>query len=54
MVGTAEDCHARRAELEAMLEEKFGIGHTTLQTDHAAPPELLQVSGLDEETTGST
>jgi cobalt-zinc-cadmium efflux system protein len=48
VVGTEEDCHARRAELEAMLKERFGIGHTTLQTDHAAPPELLQVGGLDE------
>jgi len=48
VVGTDEDCHARRGELEAMLKERFGIGHTTLQTDHAAPPELLQVSGVDE------
>ena len=48
VVGTDEDCHARRAELESMLEEKFGIGHTTLQTDHATQSELLQVSGLDE------
>jgi cobalt-zinc-cadmium efflux system protein len=47
VVGAEEDCHARRAELEAMLKERFGIGHTTLQTDHTAPPELLQVSGLD-------
>ncbi len=31
-----------------MLKERFGIGHTTLQTDHTAPPELLQVSGVDE------
>ena len=35
VVGTEEDCHERRRELEAMLGERFGISHTTLQMDHA-------------------
>jgi cobalt-zinc-cadmium efflux system protein len=37
------DCHAVRRELEAMLAERFGITHTTLQVDHRAPSRLLQV-----------
>ena len=37
------DCHAKRAEIERLLDERFGITHTTLQTDHDAP-KLLQVS----------
>jgi cobalt-zinc-cadmium efflux system protein len=36
MVGAGEDCHARRRELAAMLDEEFGIGHTTLQVEHSA------------------
>ena len=28
------DCHAVRRALEAMLAERFGITHTTLQVDH--------------------
>jgi cobalt-zinc-cadmium efflux system protein len=28
------DCHLRRAQIEAMLSERFGIAHTTLQMDH--------------------
>lgn len=30
------DCHAIRRELERMLDERFGIRHTTLQVDHEA------------------
>jgi len=40
------DCHARRAELERMLEQRFEIGHTTLQVDHAARSGPLQVEDL--------
>jgi cobalt-zinc-cadmium efflux system protein len=29
------DCHGVRRELERLLEERFGIDHTTLQVDHA-------------------
>ena len=34
LVGNETDCHAARAEVEAMLHERFGIDHTTLQVDH--------------------
>ena len=37
------DCHAKRAEIERLLDDRFGITHTTLQTDHRSP-ELLQVT----------
>jgi cobalt-zinc-cadmium efflux system protein len=36
LVGRAEDCHGIRRELEAVLHERFGIEHTTLQVDHTA------------------
>jgi cobalt-zinc-cadmium efflux system protein len=35
LVRQGEDCHGRRRELEALLRERFGIAHTTLQVDHA-------------------
>ena len=34
LVGRGEDCHARRLELARLLEQEFGIEHTTLQVDH--------------------
>ena len=34
LVGSDEDCHARRRELEELLANEFGISHTTLQVDH--------------------
>jgi len=34
LVGQGEDCHGIRRELERLLEERFGIRHTTLQVDH--------------------
>ena len=48
LVGADEDCHARRRELEELLEERFGLTHTTLQMDHSDPAELLQVEGVDK------
>ncbi len=33
------DCHDTRRDIEAMLRERFGITHTTLQTDHGEPGE---------------
>jgi cobalt-zinc-cadmium efflux system protein len=36
------DCHAKRRELEALLADRFGLEHTTLQVDHAGG-ELLQI-----------
>jgi len=31
------DCHRLRQDLEAMLRERYGLTHTTLQLDHAQP-----------------
>jgi cobalt-zinc-cadmium efflux system protein len=42
LVDPGEDCHAVRADLEALLSREYGISHTTLQVDHAALP-LLNV-----------
>jgi cobalt-zinc-cadmium efflux system protein len=36
LVEPERDCHALRRELEHVLEERFGLRHTTLQVDHAA------------------
>ena len=38
------DCHATRRRLAEVLGERFGIGHTTLQVDHAQPPQALQIA----------
>jgi cobalt-zinc-cadmium efflux system protein len=35
LVAPDDDCHQRRRDLEAMLHERFGIEHTTIQVDHA-------------------
>ena len=42
LVTEEDDCHARRRELAAMLRDRFGIDHATLQMDHARPA-LLQI-----------
>jgi cobalt-zinc-cadmium efflux system protein len=34
LVGTDDDCHRARADLETLLHDRFGIEHTTLQVDH--------------------
>jgi cobalt-zinc-cadmium efflux system protein len=38
------DCHAAREALSAMLAERFGLTHTTLQVDHSAGNRLYQVA----------
>ena len=43
LVRPGDDCHARRRALEALLHERFGIDHTTLQVDHEPSAELLQL-----------
>ena len=40
LVAPGEDCHAVRADLEALLSHDYGISHTTLQVDHAPLPLL--------------
>jgi cobalt-zinc-cadmium efflux system protein len=34
LVGTEDDCHQARMDLEVVLHDRFGIEHTTLQVDH--------------------
>jgi cobalt-zinc-cadmium efflux system protein len=43
LVETERDCHEARRELEALLHERFGLDHTTLQVDHSGG-ELLQIT----------
>jgi cobalt-zinc-cadmium efflux system protein len=43
LVRPGDDCHGRRRELEQLLHERFGIQHTTLQVDHEAEHELLDI-----------
>ena len=45
LVRPDEDCHARRAELQTMLERDFEIEHSTLQVDHARPALQQLASG---------
>jgi len=45
LVPEGEDCHGIRRELEQMLDERFGIDHTTLQVDHQNE-QLLKISQL--------
>jgi cobalt-zinc-cadmium efflux system protein len=34
LVAPGDDCHRIRRELELLLDERFSIGHTTLQVEH--------------------
>jgi cobalt-zinc-cadmium efflux system protein len=43
LVGQEEDCHGRRRELEELLEQEFGIEHTTLQVDHVGDRGLVEM-----------
>jgi cobalt-zinc-cadmium efflux system protein len=45
LVGADSDCHQARRQMEAMLHERFGLEHTTLQVDHAAS-QLLEIAPL--------
>ena len=45
LVARDEDCHRIRRELEAMLHERFGLDHTTLQVEHTSE-RLLGISVL--------
>jgi cobalt-zinc-cadmium efflux system protein len=44
LVAPGDDCHGRRRELEALLRERFGIEHTTLQVEHEAGGQLLGIA----------
>ena len=43
LVEREADCHRIRIELEQMLQERFGVEHSTLQVEHAAPASGLQI-----------
>jgi len=43
LVEPGADCHGIRRELEALLRDRFGLVHTTLQVEHAAA-KLVQIS----------
>jgi cobalt-zinc-cadmium efflux system protein len=44
VVRAGDDCHELRRTLQRLLEERFGVQHTTLQVDHDAAPQLpLQI-----------
>lgn len=47
VVGRDCDCHECRRVLEALLHDRFGIGHTTLQMDHEGG-DLLQLEARDD------
>jgi cobalt-zinc-cadmium efflux system protein len=46
LVRSGDDCHARRRELEELLEREFGLRHTTLQVDHVGERHGLQITPL--------
>jgi cobalt-zinc-cadmium efflux system protein len=46
LVARGDDCHARRLELEQLLDREFGLGHTTLQVEHVGEQRGLQISPL--------
>ena len=49
LVDEGADCHAIRGRLEEMLRDRFGLGHTTMQVDHATDhPALIQVADLPD------
>ena len=59
LVGPDQDCHECRRAIEAMLRERFGIKHTTIQVDHVQPAPLLQVAGtepaaISDQTAGAS
>jgi cobalt-zinc-cadmium efflux system protein len=43
LVAAESDCHEARRQMEAMLHERFGLDHTTLQVDHAGDG-LLEIA----------
>jgi cobalt-zinc-cadmium efflux system protein len=54
-VASGEDCHARRRELQLLLQERFAIAHTTLQVDHAPRPGgLLEIEHAARDAPGRT
>jgi cobalt-zinc-cadmium efflux system protein len=48
LVPAGDDCHGVRRELEQMLDERFGINHTTLQVDHIGQNQLITIGPIGE------
>jgi cobalt-zinc-cadmium efflux system protein len=44
LVQPGADCHRIRLELEALLRERFGIDHTTLQVEHVGTARGLEIT----------
>ena len=44
LVPPGDDCHGIRRELETLLDERFGITHTTLQVDHDEAQRLVPLT----------
>jgi cobalt-zinc-cadmium efflux system protein len=45
LVRPGDDCHAARRDLEQLLDQRFGIEHTTLQVDHVARQVPITIGG---------
>jgi cobalt-zinc-cadmium efflux system protein len=50
LVATDSDCHDARRVMEAVLRERFGLDHTTLQVDHAGG--LLEIERRSRSPAG--
>jgi cobalt-zinc-cadmium efflux system protein len=48
IVAPGGDCHATRRALARLLEESFGLEHSTLQVEHAPQPGLVPIEGIKE------
>jgi cobalt-zinc-cadmium efflux system protein len=51
LVAPGDDCHRARRELQAMVRERFGITHVTLQVDHERHPHdgLLRIEAAPRQ-----
>lgn len=47
LVGSEVDCHKVRFEIDAMLEDRFEIAHTTIQVDHPVSQPPISLSATD-------
>ena len=51
LVEPGADCHGLRRDIEAVLRERFGLEHTTLQVDHAQPA-VVQLQSFEGRAAG--
>ncbi len=50
LVEPGRDCHDRRLVISALLEDRYGITHTTLQLDHVSGPPLFSAEEVLNRT----